>query len=63
MLNLYCKFKAMLAMRDRDNGVTTVEYALILVGVVAVVATVIFVFGGQINQIFHNTCGALQVAC
>jgi len=61
MLNLYCKFKALLAARD--EGVTTVEYALILVGVVAVVATVIFVFGGQINQIFHNTCGALQVAC
>jgi len=61
MLNLYCKFKALLAARD--EGVTTVEYALILVGVVAVVATVIFVFGGQINQIFHNTCGALQVQC
>ena len=61
MLNLYCKFKALLAARDQ--GVTTVEYALILVGVVAVVATVIFVFGGQINTIFHNTCTSLQVAC
>jgi len=63
MLNLYCKFKAMLATRDRDNGVTTVEYALILVGIVAVVATLVFAFGTQISSIFHNTCTALTVTC
>jgi len=63
MLNLYCKFTAMLATRDRDNGVTTVEYALILVGIVAVVATLIFTFGGQINKVFSDTCTALKVTC
>jgi pilus assembly protein Flp/PilA len=61
MLNLYCKFKALLA--TRDQGMTAVEYALILVGVVAVVATVIFTFGGQIKQIFSNTCTNLRVTC
>jgi Flp pilus assembly pilin Flp len=63
MLNLYCKFKAMLATRDRDNGVTTVEYALILVGIVAVVATLVFAFGTQIGGLFSNTCVALKVTC
>ena len=61
MLNLYCKFKALLAARD--EGVTTVEYALILVGIVAVVATLIFTFGGQINKVFSDTCTALKVTC
>ncbi len=61
MLNLYCKLQALLATRDR--GVTTVEYALILIGVVAVVATIIFTFGDQIKGIFGSTCTNLKVAC
>jgi len=61
MLNLYCKLQALLATRDR--GVTTVEYALILIGVVAVVATIIFTFGDQIKGIFSTSCTNLKVAC
>jgi Flp pilus assembly pilin Flp len=60
MINLYCKIRAFWA--TRDQGVTAVEYALILVGVVAVVATVIFTFGNQIQKMFTDTNTCLQTA-
>jgi Flp pilus assembly pilin Flp len=58
MLNLYCKFKALLA--TRDQGITAVEYALILVGIVAVVATIVVAFGQQISSMFSTTCSQLK---
>ncbi len=61
MINLYSKLQALFA--TRDQGVTAVEYALILVGVVAVVAGIIFAFGGQVAAIFQDACGNLHAAC
>jgi len=61
MLNLYCKLKALRAAPDQ--GVTTVEYTLILVAVVATVSFVIFGFGQQIAGIFTSTCTNLNGGC
>ena len=63
MLNLYCKFKALLTTRDR--GMTAVEYALILFGIVAVVATIIYTFGAKIDTMFTDSCKSVNknVAC
>jgi Flp pilus assembly pilin Flp len=70
MLNLYCKFKALRAMQsmhslraEPDKGVTTVEYALILVGIVIVVGFAVFALGPVIAAQFTATCGALNSGC
>ena len=47
MLNLYCKLKALRA--TRDQGVTTVEYALILLTVVLVIGGILWGFSQTIS--------------
>jgi Flp pilus assembly pilin Flp len=61
MLNLYCKLKARLASRDR--GMTATEYALILFAVVAVIGTIVGLFGARIEQIFTDTCNTSLGGC
>jgi len=52
MLSLYCKIKSLTAQSDR--GVTSVEYALILVLIVAVIAAAVTLLGNQIATAFQN---------
>ena len=61
MLNLYCKLKALRA--TRDQGVTTVEYALILLTVVLVIGGILWGFSQTISDVFTRTCTALQGNC
>jgi Flp pilus assembly pilin Flp len=61
MLSLYCKLRALLA--TRDQGVTVVEYALILAAIIGVVATVVIAFGQSILGLFNQTCTNMAVKC
>jgi Flp pilus assembly pilin Flp len=56
MLNLYCRFQALRATRDR--GVTAVEYGLILAAIVVVIGVLVFTLGDTIRLAFKNAeCG------
>jgi pilus assembly protein Flp/PilA len=59
MLNLYCKFQALRA--TRDQGVTAVEYGLILAAIVIVIGTLVFTLGGTIATAFTNANCDVQV--
>jgi len=49
---------ARLAKMD-ERGATAVEYGLLITGVAAVIAIIIFAFGGVVQNIFNNTCNSL----
>ena len=48
----------MFAMQRNRNerGASAVEYGLLVAGIAAVIVTVVIAFGGNINDIFNNTC-------
>jgi pilus assembly protein Flp/PilA len=55
LLALYAK--AQLAwMAKRERGATAAEYALIVAAVVAVIAVLVFAFGGAIQDRFQDAC-------
>jgi Flp pilus assembly pilin Flp len=58
MLNLYCKLRALAA--TRDQGVTTVEYALILLVLVVTVSGILWLFGDTLVAVFNRACGYLN---
>jgi pilus assembly protein Flp/PilA len=43
------------SLRRADRGASAVEYGLFLAGIAAVLATVLFGFGGFIHQIFEDS--------
>lgn len=43
----------------RDRGASSVEYGLVLAAVSAVVAAVVFGFGGFVNQSFEDSTACL----
>ncbi len=49
---------ARLAKMD-ERGATAVEYGLLITGIAAVIAIVVFAFGGVLSNIFNNTCDSL----
>ena len=49
---------ARLAKMD-ERGATAVEYGLLITGIAAVIAVVVFAFGGVVKNIFNNTCNSL----
>jgi pilus assembly protein Flp/PilA len=57
MLNLYCKFQALWANRDR--GATAVEYGLIVAAIAAVIVATVVTLGGRIEHNFQNVCNAV----
>ncbi len=61
MLNLYCKLKALRATRDR--GVTTVEYALIVMVIVAVVVGAVWGLLTVVGDRFNDGCNNLGGSC
>jgi Flp pilus assembly pilin Flp len=61
MINLYCKLKALGAIRDQ--GITAVEYALILFTVIGVIGAVLWGFSGVLTQVFQQTCADLGGGC
>ncbi|MDP9798546.1 pilus assembly protein Flp/PilA [Catenuloplanes nepalensis] len=66
MLNLYARVAVFIAARmaeprRRDRGATAVEYALIIAGVAAVLAVVVFALEDVLTQLFNDTCNAIDV--
>lgn len=42
--------------RDDERGASAVEYGLLIAGVAALIVAVVVLFGGNIVDIFNNTC-------
>ncbi|MCW2798176.1 Flp family type IVb pilin [Nocardioides sp.] len=42
-----------------ERGASAVEYGLLISGVAAVIAAVVFVFGGAVGGLFQDTCDEL----
>ncbi|HEY3007958.1 MAG TPA: hypothetical protein VGJ63_07825 [Micromonosporaceae bacterium] len=58
MISLYCKAKALWATRDR--GASSVEYALLVVGIAAAVAALVWGLGVIISGQFDTTCNSVS---
>jgi len=43
-----------------DSGATSVEYALIVFAIAAVIVAVVIVLGGTVNHLFQNSCAAVN---
>jgi pilus assembly protein Flp/PilA len=39
-----------------DTGASAVEYGLLIFGIVAVIAAIIFLLGGHVLDLFTNSC-------
>ena len=47
-----------------ERGASAVEYGLLIAGIAALIVTIVFLFGGVINDVFTETCDAVnQGAC
>ena len=46
--------------QKRDEGASAVEYALLVAAIAALIVIVVFAFGGLINNIFTDTCQAID---
>jgi Flp pilus assembly pilin Flp len=57
MLSLYSKVRALWA--TRDQGVTTVEYALLIMVIAGVVVGAVWILGGGIADSFTNNCNTV----
>jgi pilus assembly protein Flp/PilA len=42
--------------RTTDRGASATEYALLIAGIAAVIAALVFIFGGHVSDMFHNSC-------
>ena len=42
-----------------EDGASAVEYGLLVAGIAALVATIVFAFGGAIGNLFTNSCGTV----
>ena len=46
---------------DRDSrdqvGASAVEYGLLIAGIAALIAAIVFVFGGAVQNLFTGSCG------
>lgn len=54
--------------RRKERGASAVEYGLLVSGIAAVIAVTVYLFGGQVTGLFHNTCDHVasntnQAAC
>jgi len=46
--------------RRSDEGATAVEYSLLAVAIAAVIVAIVFVIGGQVRSMFHQTCSNIS---
>ena len=49
---------ARLARLD-ERGASAVEYGLLITGIAAVIALMVYAFGGMVTGLFTNTCGSV----
>lgn len=43
-----------------EDGASAVEYGLLVAGIAALIAAVVFVFGGMISDVFESTCDEID---
>ena len=41
---------------EYELGASSVEYALLVVGIAAVIVVIVFALGGSVNGLFSDTC-------
>jgi pilus assembly protein Flp/PilA len=46
--------------RRGENGASAVEYGLLVAGIAALIAAVVFAMGGTIRSAFSKTCGGIS---
>ena len=46
--------------RYEDEGASAVEYGLIVFAIAAVIAAVVFAFGGAVHDMFDSSCRTIQ---
>jgi pilus assembly protein Flp/PilA len=44
----------------RERGASAVEYGLLVAGIAALVAAIVFTLGGKIHDKFNDTCNAVS---
>jgi pilus assembly protein Flp/PilA len=42
-----------------ERGASAVEYGLLITGIAAVIALVVYAFGGMVTGLFTNTCSSV----
>jgi pilus assembly protein Flp/PilA len=47
-------------IRRDDTGASAVEYGLILASIAAVIAIVVFAFGGTVRDLFTESCATID---
>ena len=45
---------------DRERGASAVEYALVLVGIAALIVIAVVALGGKTNAMFDDTCSTID---
>ncbi|MGN6161397.1 MAG: Flp family type IVb pilin [Marmoricola sp.] len=48
--------------RRTEDGASAVEYGLLVAGIAALIVAVVFLFGGMIKNVFHNTCSTINTS-
>jgi pilus assembly protein Flp/PilA len=43
-----------------ERGASAVEYGLLIAGIAALIAAVVFLFSGTITDLFNNTCKSVE---
>jgi Flp pilus assembly pilin Flp len=48
-----------------DTGASSVEYGLLITGIAALIALVVFMFGDNVHDLFDDTCQSVaqEAAC
>jgi pilus assembly protein Flp/PilA len=49
---------ARLAKLD-ERGASAVEYGLLITGIAALIAIIVFAFGGALSNVFQKTCNSI----
>jgi pilus assembly protein Flp/PilA len=44
----------------QERGASSVEYGLLLAGIAALIAAAIFIFGGQVADMFDGSCDTIN---
>jgi pilus assembly protein Flp/PilA len=42
-----------------ERGASAVEYGLLITGIAAVIALMVYAFGGMVTGLFSHTCGSV----
>ena len=47
-------------MIPSEAGASAVEYGLLISGVAALIVVAVYLFGGSVDYLFDDTCGAVE---